>query len=86
MAGLNDTDKEVLYTINANVTRAMHDIQTIYTVQQTLLNEIAVLKTRVQAQDEIMEQLLDDKKSLFRWALGVIASAVVSVAWFTTNE
>lgn len=81
MAGLSDAEKEMLYTINANVVRAMKDIQTLYQVSQTLQNEATIRKEVAKAQAEVLQQILDDRKSLFRYALGVIATTVLTASF-----
>ena len=92
MAELNADDLAKLHAAIANLQRAMEDVQSLYHLQKRadhdiyeVRAELSTLQERVKRQDRLLADLLDDKKSIFRWVLAVIGTFVVTASLVALN-
>lgn len=81
MAGLSGDDIKQLHVACANLKRAMEDVRVLVATTQTNHNEIVILQQKVLVQEELILQLLDDKQSMFRWAMGMLGLFVVAASF-----
>ena len=88
MAGLSDDDRAELHVTVARLQRAMEDVQCLYHLQKindtelhNLRNKTKSLYEATRRNEAVLKELMDDKKSLFRGALALIALFIITASY-----
>lgn len=92
MGTLDEHDVAQIHVTAAHVKRAMEDVQSLYCIQKQMEatlrhnNEACVaVHQKVVSLEGAVEDLLDDKKSLFRWVMAGIGAFVLVASLVALN-
>jgi len=77
MGELSEEEKALIQQTATETKRNAQDIQVLFTLLKEVETSAIKHASAIQNHTDLLKTIIDDKQSVFKWALGVIASLVV---------